>query len=130
MSKNNDGNFTIKDALIKNAQHFMTDRPLLRTIHSTVKKDATFDDVLSYTPSKLLRKGFKETELMRLIKLLGRFGWILQNYTYTAAGQSNLLKEHPKAKPVIGRAPTDEEVDNAFKEAEDWDKKLHPPTKH
>ena len=67
---------------------------------------------------------------MRLIKLLGRFGWILQNYTYTAAGQSNLLKEHPKAKPVIGRAPTDEEVDNAFKEAEDWDKKLHPPTKH
>ena len=134
MSKNDDGKFTIKEALIKNAQYFMTDKPLLRTIHSVIKKEATFDDILSYTPSKLIRKGFKEAELLKLIKFLGKFGWILQNYTYTGGYSSNcasnLVKETPKVKPVIGRAPTDEEVDKAFKDAEDWDNKLNPPVKH
>jgi len=125
-----DGKFTIKEAALKNAQHFMTDRPLMKAIHAAVKKEATFDDILSYTPSKLLRKGLKVEELKKIVKLLSMYGWCLQNYTH-AGVTCNLIRERvvdKKPKVEHGREPTDAEVDKAFEDADAFQKKVDKET--
>ena len=94
-----------------------------------VKKDATFNDILSFSPSKLLRKGLKAEELKKVVKLLDMYGWILDNYTHTGVS-CNLIREHVVDKPAVtyGRKPTDAEVDKAFEEAEAFQKKVDAET--
>ena len=65
-----DGKYTICEALLENAQYFFDSPGLLKGIHGAVKKKATFDDVLEFTPSELLQKGLKLPELKKLINIL------------------------------------------------------------
>ena len=115
-----DGKYTICEALLENAQYFFDSPGLLKGIHGAVKKKATFDDVLEFTPSELLQKGLKLPELKKLINILGKYNWILTGYV-RAGYNCNLIQEHDfveKPKVEYGREPTDAEVDQAFEEAE------------
>jgi hypothetical protein len=117
-----DGKYTTFEALLQNAQHFFDSPGLLKGIHGAVKKKATFEDVLQFTPSELLQKGLKLPELKKLINILGKYNWILTGYV-RAGYNCNLIQEHDfveKPKVEYGRDLTDEEVDKGFKEAEEW----------
>ena len=117
-----DGKYTTFEALLENAQYFFDSPGLLKGIHGAVKKKATFEDVLQFTPSELLQKGLKLPELKKLINILGKYNWILTGYV-RAGYNCNLIQEHDfveKPKVEYGRDLTDEEVDKGFKEAEEW----------
>jgi hypothetical protein len=117
-----DGKYTTFEALLENAQYFFDSPGLLKGIHGAVKKKATFQDVLQFTPSQLLEKGLKLTELKKLINILSKYNWILTGYV-RAGYNCNLIQEHDfveKPKVEYGRDLTDTEVDKAFEEAESW----------
>ena len=125
-----DGKYTICEALLENAQYFFDSPGLLKGIHGAVKKKATFEDVLQFTPSELLQKGLKLPELKKLINILGKYNWILTGYV-RAGYNCNLIQEHDfveKPKVAIGREPTDAEVDQAFEEAKAFQKKVDVET--
>ena len=117
-----DGKYDTSEALLANAQYFFDSPGLLKGINGVVKKKATFHEVLQYTPGQLLRKGLKLADLKKLISILGKYNWILNGYV-RAGYDCNLVQEHDfvEAPPVeLGRDLTDEEVDQGFEEAEQW----------
>ena len=88
-------------ALLKNAQHFGTDRSLIRKLIEVFGDDATVADILDFSVHDFMQAGLTGNMTMRLVKYLGWYGHKPKGYVYAnkRTKQTNVIMEAKKKEP-------------------------------
>ena len=133
-----------KDANLYNCEGFMTDIELVDKINNTFKNDTdlgmTLAGLVEISPRDFFMPVgggeiiFTKSEVDKVIKYLNAFGltlnqMVIANKSKRYYGEVRQIQEtnlELEKKPIIeyGRHPTDAEVDQAFEEAEAFQKKI------
>ena len=132
----------IKDANLYNCEGFMTDMELVDKINDTFKNDTELGMTLAglievaprdfFTPMGDREILFTRSEVEKVIKYLDAFGLSLNqmvraNKSKRSGGEVRQIQvTNLDVQPSVtyGRHPTDAEVDQAFEEAEAFQKKI------
>jgi len=71
-----------KDALIKNAQHFGTDRPLRNKLMQLFGDNVSIGDLLDFNLNDFMEAGLNKNLCKRLVQYLKYFGHVPKDYAF------------------------------------------------
>ena len=94
-------------ALLKNAQHFGTDRSLIKKLTEVFGDDATVADLLDFSIHDFMQAGLTGNMTMRLVKYLGWYGHRPKGYAYAnkRTRQTNVIMVKKKKEPCPVHTP-------------------------